>query len=124
MPGSLGKTGYLSAYPENLINRVINGQNVWAPWYTLHKIFAGLLDMYLYSDNKQALDIATKMASWAYQKLSPLSPEQLQIMMRNEFGGMNEVFYNLYAITGKEEDKKAGRHVFSSSCYGPSCKWY
>src|SRR5436853_494407 len=93
---------YLGAYPENLINRVVNGQPVWASWYTIHKIFAGLLDTYLYTDNKQALDIATKMASWAYQKLSPLSQEQLQTMMRNEFGGMNEVFYNLYAITGNE----------------------
>jgi DUF1680 family protein len=119
---ALGNSGYLSAYPENLINRVVNGQPVWAPWYTLHKIFAGLLDVYLYTDNKQALDIATKMASWAYQKLSPLSQDQLQIMMRTEFGGMNEVFYNLYAITGNEEDRKLADLFYHHKVMDPLAK--
>ena len=67
-----GHNGYLSAYPENLINRNIAGQRVWAPWYTLHKIYAGLIDQYLYCDNEQALDIVIKMAQWAYDKLMPL----------------------------------------------------
>lgn len=38
-----GHNGYLSAFPENLINRNIAGQRVWAPWYTLHKVYAGLI---------------------------------------------------------------------------------
>ena len=46
--------GYLSAYPEELINRNIRGTSVWAPWYTLHKLFSGLIDQYLYSDNQKA----------------------------------------------------------------------
>jgi hypothetical protein len=95
-----GYNGYLSAYPENLINRNIAGQRVWAPWYTLHKIYAGLIDQYLYCDNEQALDIVVKAAGWAYDKLMPLSEEQRKVMLRNEFGGVNEAFYNLYAITG------------------------
>ncbi|MFL5808886.1 MAG: beta-L-arabinofuranosidase domain-containing protein [Flavisolibacter sp.] len=116
---ALGKSGYLSAYPENLINRVIAGQPVWAPWYTLHKIFAGLLDTYLNTDNKQALDIATKMASWAYQKLASLSAGQLAIMMRNEFGGMNDVFYTLYAITGNQENKMLAEMFFHHRVLDP-----
>src|SRR5579863_1646108 len=36
--------GYLSAFPESFIDRVESGRQVWAPWYTLHKIMAGLLD--------------------------------------------------------------------------------
>lgn len=119
---ALGKNGYLSAYPENLINRVINGQSVWAPWYTMHKIFAGLLDTYLYTNNQQALDISSKMASWAYQKLSPLTADQLTVMMRNEFGGMPEVFYNLYAITGREEDKKLAEMFFHHQVLDPLSK--
>ncbi len=95
-------TGYLSAYSEGLIDRNIQGKRIWAPWYTLHKIFAGLLDQYLYCDNQTALDIAVGMADWAYAKLSPLSKEQQTLMIRNEFGGVNDSFYNLYAITGKE----------------------
>ena len=94
--------GYLSAFPEELVNRNIRGTNVWAPWYTLHKLFAGLIDQYLYAGNAQALDIARGMGEWAYMKLKPLSEETRRKMIRNEFGGVNEAFYNLYALTGDE----------------------
>jgi len=97
---ALGKSGYLSAFPEGLIDRNIAGKGVWAPWYTLHKIYAGLIDQYLYCDNKQALDVVIKMADWAYNKLIPLSDEVRRKMIRNEFGGVGECFYNLYSITG------------------------
>jgi DUF1680 family protein len=36
---ALGESGFLSAYPESFIDRVEAGQPVWAPWYTLHKIY-------------------------------------------------------------------------------------
>lgn len=39
--------GYLSAFPEDLIDRVEARQRVWAPYYTLHKMLAGLLDMHV-----------------------------------------------------------------------------
>lgn len=94
--------GYLSAYPEELINRNIRGTGVWAPWYTLHKLFSGLIDQYPYTDNKQALDVVTRMGNWAYNKLKPLDETTRKRMIRNEFGGVNESFYNLYAITGDE----------------------
>ncbi|MDP4277580.1 MAG: glycoside hydrolase family 127 protein [Bacteroidota bacterium] len=102
---ALNQSGYLSAYPQQLINRNIAGQGVWAPWYTQHKILSGLIDQYLYCDNKQALDVAKKMATWAYNKLKPLTAEQRTVMLRNEFGGINDSFYNLYAITGNPDDR-------------------
>lgn len=92
--------GYLSAFPEELIDRNIRGTSVWAPWYTLHKLFAGLIDQYLYADNRQALEVAVRMGDWAYGKLRPLDEATRRRMIRNEFGGINEAFYNLYAITG------------------------
>lgn len=104
----LNAGGYVSAFPESFIDRVIAGKPVWAPWYTLHKITAGLIDAYWYTGNKQALTIANKMAAWAYKKLSPLSEDQLAVMLKNEFGGMNEAWYNLYSITGNPEHKKLG----------------
>jgi DUF1680 family protein len=64
---ALNQDGYLSAFPQELINRNLAGKSVWAPWYTLHKIYAGLIDQYLYCDNKQALAIAEKMGLWAYK---------------------------------------------------------
>ncbi len=100
---ALGSSGYLSAFPESFIDRVEAGQPVWAPWYTLHKIYAGLIDMYLYCGNEQALEVVKGMASWAKGRSDKLSYEQFQQMLGNEFGGMNEAFANLYAITGEAE---------------------
>ena len=119
---ALGGEGYLGAFPENLINRNIEGQSVWAPWYTLHKIYSGLIDQYLYCDNKEALDIVCKMGDWAYNKLSPLSEETRALMLRNEFGGMNDSFYTLYAITGKEEYKWLGEYFYHNSTLDPLVK--
>jgi DUF1680 family protein len=102
----LNQDGYLSAFPQSFIDRCFEGQGVWAPWYTLHKIMAGLTDMYLYAGNKQALDAVVKMSSWAYRKLNQLTPARLAVMEKIEFGGMTEVFYNLYAITGNPQDKE------------------
>ncbi len=45
------RAGYLSAFPENFFDRLENGQTVWAPYYTIHKIMAGLLDQYLLAGN-------------------------------------------------------------------------
>ncbi len=100
----LNQDGYLSAFPQHLIDRCIAGEPVWAPWYTIHKIMAGLTDMYLYANNKQALELATKMSGWAYRKLNKLTPEQQATNLKNEFGGMIEISYNLFAITGNKED--------------------
>jgi hypothetical protein len=97
-------TGYLSAYPEEQIDRVIACKRVWAPWYTLHKIYAGLLDMYIYCDNDQALEIAKGMASWAKGRLDPLDRNAMQEMLNHtEQGGMNETLANLYGLTGDKQ---------------------
>ncbi|ADY54289.1 protein of unknown function DUF1680 [Pseudopedobacter saltans DSM 12145] len=115
----VGQNGFISAFPENFINRNIAGQSIWAPWYTLHKIYAGLIDQYLYCGNEKALDIMTKAASWAYQKLMPLTEEQRATMLRNEFGGTNEAFYNLYAITGNPEHLKLAEFFYHNAVLDP-----
>jgi len=97
-------TGYLSAYPEEQIDRVIALKPVWAPWYTLHKIFAGLIDMSVYCGNDQALKIAEGMASWAKGRLDPLDRSAMQQMLNHtEQGGMNETLANLYGVTGNRQ---------------------
>ena len=115
----LDQGGYLSAFPQNLVDRCIAGQPVWAPWYTIHKIMAGLTDMYTYTGNKQALEVAEKMSDWAYHKLNKLSAGQLAIMEKNEFGGMIEVGYNLYAITGNAHDKELAEFFYDHSVLDP-----
>ena len=93
-------SGYLSAFPESLIDRVENSQRVWAPWYTLHKIMAGLLDAHQYCGNDPALSVLTQMADWVQFRVNRLPREQMQKSLNCEHGGMNEVLANLYAVTG------------------------
>ncbi len=115
----LNQGGYISAFPQNLVNRAIEGKPVWAPWYTLHKVMEGLIDIYQYAGNKQALDVVTKMADWAYHKLENLSPEQLATMHKTEFGGMMEAAYNLFAITGNINDKKLAEFFYHHAILDP-----
>jgi hypothetical protein len=76
----------------------LNG--LWSPFYTLHKLFAGLRDAYRYTGNRTALDLEVKFAGWAEGVLAPLDDAQVQKMLNTEFGGMNEVLADLYADTG------------------------
>lgn len=92
-------TGYLSAYPESFIDRVEARQSVWAPYYTLHKIMAGLLDMHLLTGNAQALDVLTRQAAWVKLRMDRLTLTQQQNMLDTEFGGMNEVLTNVYQVS-------------------------
>ena len=92
--------GYLSAFPEELFDRVDARQRVWAPYYTIHKIMAGLLDAHLLTGNAKALDVLKKQADWVVWRNGRLSEEQRQAMLQTEHGGMVEVLANLYAVTG------------------------
>lgn len=96
-------TGYLGAYPATFYDRLRDGQRVWAPFYTYHKIMAGHLDMYLHCGNTEALETAEKMGTWAGGFVDPLSDEHMARVLRVEHGGMLEVLLNLYAVTGKEQ---------------------
>lgn len=116
---ALGDKGYLSAFPEELINRNLQGKGVWAPWYTLHKILSGLIDQYLYSGNHQALTIAKGMGDWAYGKLKDRDAETRRKMLRNEFGGINEAFYNLYSLTGNKDYKWLAEFFYHADVLDP-----
>lgn len=105
-------SGYLSAYPEEEIDRVIAGQRVWAPWYTLHKIFAGLIDMYALTGNTQALEVAKKYGDWVWSRLGTLSDAQLQTMLATEHGGMNDSLAILYSLTGEKKYLELAERCF------------
>ena len=93
-------TGYLSAYPESFIDRVEAGKPVWAPWYTLHKIYAGLLDVHLLCGNAQALEVLKKTVDWIQSRTDKLDDAAMEKMLGNEHGGVNDVLADLYAVTG------------------------
>ncbi len=91
--------GYLSAFPTELLDRLRDGKKVWAPWYTLHKIMAGLFDMYELCGNQQALEVLRGMAAWTKAWSDPLSAEHFARILQEEHGGMVEVLCDLYAVT-------------------------
>lgn len=111
--------GYLSAFGEGLIDRNIQGKSVWAPWYTLHKIVQGLIDQYNLCANDTALAVAKRMGDWAYDKLKPLSEETRLRMLRNEFGGFNDVMYQLYGITHDDRYLWLARFFYDNNKIDP-----
>ena len=108
------KTGYIGGIPgeDTLWKQVIAGKIVsngfdlngaWVPWYMLHKIWAGLLDDYLYTGNKKAKKVVTGLSDWACREFGNMPDSLFQKMMRTEFGGMNESLAEVYAITGNKK---------------------
>src|SRR5947207_586083 len=78
---------YLSAFPTTWWDRLEKGERVWAPFYTIHKVMAGLFDMYRTGGNQQALQVLEGMATWADEWTAPKSQEQMQTILTIEFGG-------------------------------------
>ena len=72
----------------------------WVPWYNVHKTMAGLRDAYVETGNTRARDVMIRLGDWCVTLTSRLSDEQMQQMLDQEHGGMNEVLADLYAITG------------------------
>ena len=75
----------------------------WAPFYNLHKMFAGLRDAWVYCGNEDARTLFLRFCDWAVAITSELSDEQMERMLGNEHGGMNEVLADAYAVTGNEK---------------------
>ncbi len=115
----LGSTGYLSAFPTELFDRLNKREKVWAPFYTIHKIMAGMLDMHQYCDNEQALIVLKGMASWVDGWTSAMSEEHLQMVLDTEYGGMNDVLYSLAALTGEEKYAVIGDRFTKKRFFNP-----
>jgi DUF1680 family protein len=107
-------TGFISAYPPDQFIMLEKGatygtqdSQIWAPYYTLHKILAGLLDTYEVAGNKKALEIAAGMGSWVHARLTALPAETRTRMwsryIAGEYGGMNEVMARLFRLTGQRK---------------------
>lgn len=97
---------YLSAFPPSFFDRWEAMQPVWAPYYMIHKIMAGMYDQYALCGNAQALDVLKRMAAYFKKRTDRFSAADMDRMMdRNEEGGMAEVLWNLYSVTGDPEHR-------------------
>lgn len=75
----------------------------WVPWYTMHKIIAGLVDVYRLAEIEVAKVVASELGDWVYHRCSQWTKEVQTTVLNIEYGGMNDCLYELYKITGKEE---------------------
>ncbi len=111
--------GYLGAYPATFYDRLRNFQKVWAPFYTYHKIMAGHLDMCVHAGNQQALQTCKRMADWAINYTKDIPDDQWQRMLLVEQGGMAEVSFNLYAVTGETKYRDLGFRFYHHRILDP-----
>lgn len=104
--------GFISAYPPDQFIMLERGatygtqdSQIWAPYYTLHKILSGLLDTYEVAGNQKALEIARGMGGWVHARLSVVPKETRTLMwsryIAGEYGGMNEAMARLFRLTGE-----------------------
>jgi DUF1680 family protein len=111
--------GYLSAFPREFWDRLDARQKVWAPFYTIHKIMAGMFDMYSLTGNRQALEVLQGMAGWADGWTADKPEPHMQDILRTEYGGMNEVLYNLAAATGEDRWARVGDRYTKKEFFNP-----
>lgn len=106
--------GYLAAFENGrtMFAEIARGEirprrfylnGIWAPWYTMHKVLAGLRDAYLLAGRDEALAVMRRLGDWAIETTKHLSAEQFQHMLECEHGGMNEALADLYALSGERK---------------------
>ena len=102
--------GYLGGVPNSvaLWPKIKAGEvgaiwKYWAPYYNIHKMFAGLRDAWLYTGNTDAKNIFLNFCDWAINITQGLSDKQMEEMLGNEHGGMDEVLADAYQISGNEK---------------------
>lgn len=111
---------YLSAFPESYLDRLERMDHVtWAPLYVIHKLMAGMYDMFRLTGNREALDILKRMAAYYRRRTDRLSDYQMERMLTVEFGGMSEVLHNLYGVTGDPADLALAHRFDQAAFLGP-----
>lgn len=105
--------------PEKYLYWIGKGKAVWAPQYTVHKLFMGLIDVYQYMGNDQALRVADRLADWFYRWSGEYTQEQFDNILDVETGGMLEVWGQLYQITGSEKYRTLMNRYYRRRLFEP-----
>ncbi len=117
IPGGAGAWQALAKGKVEADNFSVNGK--WVPWYNLHKVYAGLRDAHRYAGSEEARAMLVALSDWALNLTAKLSPEQMESMLRSEHGGMNEVFADVYQLTGDKKYLELARRFSHQAILAP-----
>lgn len=119
-------TGFIFASqiedPSNVEKQfnIVEGKDegsTWVPWYTMHKIVQGLIDVYRYAGNEEALTIAKDLGEWIYKRVIAWDNDTRNRILWSEYGGMNDCMYELYEITGNTHYRDAAHQFDDPNLY-------
>ena len=123
--------GYIGAFPEGkrilgeeVASGKINSQGfylngIWAPFYTQHKMLAGLRDCWRLCGNNTALHVERSLADWIGTVVMKLNEEEVQKMLVCEHGGISETMADLYADTGDEKYLRLSKIFYHRAILDP-----
>ncbi|MBN2131563.1 MAG: glycoside hydrolase family 127 protein [Sedimentisphaerales bacterium] len=122
--------GYVAAIPEGkrIFTEIARGEirsagfdlnGGWVPWYTMHKVMAGLRDAWYWCGNDQARTVLVQLSDWVHETTKGLDDAQWQKMLACEHGGMNEVLADVYAITGNQRHLDLARKFYHRAVLDP-----
>jgi len=114
------KNGFIAGFPNanKVMFQIFSGDiqatpfdinGAWVPYYNLHKVFAGLIDAYNYTESAEVKSVLVKLSDWFYDGHNKLTDEQIQKILICEHGGVNEALMDISVITG---DKKFSQLSF------------
>ncbi len=115
-------SGLVCAFPNGaaLIAAHLRGDPITGvPWYTLHKVYAGLRDGVLLADSDAARDVLIRLADWGVVATRPLSDAQFEEMLKTEYGGMNEVYADLFVMTGNADYQRLAQRFSQKAVLAP-----
>lgn len=106
-----GMEGFIGGQPITQIWTALYSGNIqpykqwggWVPFYCQHKVLAGLRDAYVYGGNETAKELFRGLADWSVNVVAKLGDADMQNVLGNEHGGMNETLADAYCLFG---DKK------------------
>ena len=106
----------------------------WVPWYTMHKIIAGLVSVAEMQEDlrgrmseeearkvmvvsDEATAVLSNLGDWVYGRTSSWSDSVRTTVLSIEYGGMNDCMYDVYLLTGREEHRLAAEAFCQDTLY-------
>jgi uncharacterized protein len=126
-----GKTGMLCAVPDSrgMFAEIAAGRirsdhlfglnGGYVPFYSIHKVMAGLRDAWLLLGNQTARDTLIHQTDWLGSVFEKLSDQQVQDVLETEHGGIMEVVADVYAITGDAKYLTLARRLNHKKIFDP-----